>query len=310
MADHVAKTIFVGAFGEVRKCLHRKTKALRAVKVVNKSYLDQEKQQKLINEITILKRLDHPNILRLYEFFQDQKRYFLVTELCNGGELFDKIAEETYFQERDAAKIIKQVLSAVNYCHQRGIVHRDLKPENILLNRDSNDPKVTLIDFGTAATLAPGKKFTIRFGTSYYIAPEVLKFSYDEKCDIWSVGVILYLMLVGYPPFNGKDEKKIQEAIKKGRYQLTEDEWANISPEAKDLVAGMLEYNPRQRMSALEALKHPWIKEHTKNEVNERLIRTTLINLKNFNVSSFNGLTNCRATRRLSRRCLRSSRLT
>lgn len=253
--------------------------------MVNKSYLDHEKQQKLINEITILKRLDHPNILRLYEFFQDQKRYFLVTELCNGGELFDKIADESYFHEQDAAKIIKQVLSAVNYCHQRSIVHRDLKPENILLNRDFNDPKVTLIDFGTAASLTPGKKFTIPFGTSYYIAPEVLKFSYDEKCDIWSVGVILYLMLVGYPPFNGKDERRIQEAIKKGRYQLNEDEWAQVSPEAKDLVSRMLEYNPRQRISALDALKHPWIQENTKNEVNERLIRNTLINLKNFNVS-------------------------
>lgn len=165
---------FLGAFGEVRKCLHRETKALRAVKVVNKKSLNEEKQKKLINEITILKRLDHPNILKLYEFFQDQKRNFLVTELCNGGELFDKITEEQYFQEVDAAKIIKQILSAVNYCHQRNIVHRDLKPENILMNKDLVNPKVTIIDFGTAASLRPGKKFTTKYGTSYYIAPEVL----------------------------------------------------------------------------------------------------------------------------------------
>lgn len=164
---------------------------------------------KLLNEIEILKQLDHPNILKLFEFFQDQKRFFLVTEFCNGGELFDKIAEEQYFSETDAAKIIKQILSAVNYCHQRSIVHRDLKPENILLNRDLNDPKITIIDFGTSGVFDPDQKMQQKYGTPYYIAPEVLGNSYDEKCDLWSIGVILYILLCGYPPFNGANDEQI-----------------------------------------------------------------------------------------------------
>ena len=126
--------------------------------------------------------------------------------LCNGGELFDKIAEEQYFSETDAAKIIKQILSAVNYCHQRNIVHRDLKPENLLLNRDAEDPKITIIDFGTSGIFDPSQKMQQKYGTPYYIAPEVLNNSYDEKCDLWSIGVILYILLCGYPPFNGAND--------------------------------------------------------------------------------------------------------
>lgn len=153
----ISSCIGRGAYGEVRKCLHKETKALRAVKIINKKYLGEETKKKLLGEIEILKKCDHPNILKLYEFFQDQKRYFMVTELCNGGELFDKIAEEQYFNEKDAAKIIKQILSAVNYCHQRNIVHRDLKPENLLMNRDIKDPKITIIDFGTSGMFDTGE---------------------------------------------------------------------------------------------------------------------------------------------------------
>lgn len=136
----------------MRKCLHKESKALRAVKIINKKSLAKEEKERLLGEISILRNLDHPNILKLYEFFQDSKRFFLVTELCSGGELFDKITEEQYFNEDDAAKIIKQILSAVSYCHQRNIVHRDLKPENILMNKDLKDPKITIIDFGTSSS--------------------------------------------------------------------------------------------------------------------------------------------------------------
>lgn len=153
------------------------------------------------------------------------------------------------------------------------------------MNKDLKNPKVTLIDFGTASEFNQEDMFSKTYGTSYYIAPEVLDSNYNEKCDIWSIGVILYILLVGYPPFNGSDEKEISLAIKSGKYSLEDDEWQGISELAKDLVKKMLTYNPYMRISALEALEHKWIEENTKNEVNERLIRNTLINLKNFNVS-------------------------
>lgn len=203
----ISSCIGRGAYGEVRKCLNKETKALRAVKIINKKYLEDDEKKKLLGEISILKQMDHPNILKLYEFFQDPKRYFLVTELCTGGELFEKISQEQQFSERDAANIIKQVLSAINYCHSRNIVHRDLKPENLLLDKTAENPRVTIIDFGTSGVFDPNKKMSQKYGTPYYIAPEVLKKSYNQKCDLWSCGVILYILLCGYPPFNGsKDE--------------------------------------------------------------------------------------------------------
>ena len=167
--------------------------------------------------------------------------------------MFDKISEEQYFSEKDAATISKQVLSAINYCHQRHIVHRDLKPENLLLDKDQENPKITIIDFGTSAIFDHNVKMNQKYGTPYYIAPEVLKKNYDEKCDLWSIGVILYILLCGYPPFNGSNDKQIIEAVIKGKFTLDgksllvylyapllEPEWDDISADAKDLVRKLL----------------------------------------------------------------------
>lgn len=214
--------------------------------------------------------------------------------LCYGGELFDKISEEQYFSERDAANIVKQVLSAINYCHQMKIVHRDLKPENLLLDKGA-EPKVTIIDFGTSAMFDPQKKMSQKFGTPYYIAPEVLKKNYDEKCDLWSIGVIMYILLCGYPPFNGANDKQIIEAVLKGKFTLEgknttiyksiEPEWDDVSDDAKDLVRKLLTYDPAKRISAQDALQHPWIKSFTQSEKIEKTVATkTLSNLKNFRV--------------------------
>lgn len=233
-----------------------------------------------------MKKLDHPNILKLYEFFQDEKRYFLVTELCSGGELFDKIAEEQYFSEQDAARIIRQILSSVNYCHQRKIVHRDLKPENILMSRDADDPKITIIDFGTSGYFEPNKKMNGKFGTPYYIAPEVLSNKYDEKCDLWSIGVILYILLCGYPPFNGQTDEHIIRAVKQGKYRTDESEWEMVSEEAIDLVNRLLTMNPNKRINAKDALQHPWIVNYSQVDIDEERAYTTLENLKNFSGSS------------------------
>jgi calcium-dependent protein kinase len=150
--------------------------------------------------------MDHPNILKLYEVFEDQKFIHLVTELCQGGELFDYILEKRKFSEKTAAHFMKQLFQAIAYCHRKGIVHRDLKPENLLLEQHSETASIKVIDFGTSALIDPKKVLSQKLGTPYYTAPEVLKSNYNEKCDVWSCGVIMYIMLCGYPPFNGGND--------------------------------------------------------------------------------------------------------
>lgn len=199
-------------------------------------------------EMEVMKKLDHPNILRIYEVFQDQKRYYLITELCTGGELFDEIAKKSNFCEKDAAIIIEQILEAISYCHSKSIVHRDLKPENILTD-SKNKNNIKVIDFGTSQKMKPKQKMTEAFGTSYYIAPEVLTTEYDEKCDCWSIGVIMYILLSGKPPFDGETDKDICKKVKEGKYSLTATEWDEISDEAKDLVKLLMTYDPNKRTS-------------------------------------------------------------
>lgn len=199
----IGKVLGTGAFGEVRMCVHRESSAQRAVKVLRKSHMDDDEKRMLFNEINILKEIDHPNIIKMYEFFEDEKRYYLVTEICKGGELFDEILQRGKFSERDAAVLMKQVLSCINYCHQANIVHRDLKPENILLEQNKEFDQIKIIDFGTSLVYDPNRNLDEKLGTPYYIAPEVLNKSYNHKCDIWSCGVITFILLSGIPPFNG-----------------------------------------------------------------------------------------------------------
>lgn len=186
-----------GAFGEVRKCMSTKTGHIRAVKIIKKTKMTPKEQKTLQTEINILKGMDHPNIVKIYEAYQDKRRYFIVTELCTGGQLFDQIIKRPYYSERDAAVVMKQVFSAIVYCHCNNIVHRDLKPENLLLESEGDQATIKVIDFGTSQSFDPDKKMKQAFGTPYYIAPEVLKGSYDSMCDMWSCGVILYILISG-----------------------------------------------------------------------------------------------------------------
>ena len=202
----IGKMLGSGAFGEVRVCVHRESNNQRAVKVLRKSHMDEDEKRMFFNEINVLKDLDHPNILKMYEFFEDEKRYYIVTDICKGGELFDEIVKKGKFGEQDASVLIKQVLSCINYCHVNHIVHRDLKPENILLETNKEFDQIKIIDFGTSLVVKDGEKLDEKLGTPYYIAPEVLQKNYGAKCDIWSIGVITYIILSGIPPFNGASD--------------------------------------------------------------------------------------------------------
>jgi calcium-dependent protein kinase len=183
----------------------------------------------LFGEVEILKNLDHPNILKMYESYEDNKKYYIVTELCGGGELFDEIVGRSHFCESDAALVMKSLLSCVNHCHSKNIMHRDLKPENIMLEENKDYNQIKIIDFGTATYFERGKPHKLRVGTPYYIAPEVLNGNYTEKCDVWSCGIIAYILLSGKPPFNGKDDAKIFEKIKSGKFSMDGKTWGSVS---------------------------------------------------------------------------------
>ncbi|CAK68384.1 unnamed protein product (macronuclear) [Paramecium tetraurelia] len=274
----------VGAFSQVRKVTHRKTRAIRAMKVISKSRLSTaELQQKFINEINVYKQLDHPHILKLYEFYQDEKNYYIIIELCTGGELFDKIIEKGSFSEKEASYVMKQIMSAVLYAHNQNIVHRDLKPENILLDITSQgNYNVKVVDWGTAKIFSPNQQINEKFGTLYYMAPEVLKRNYNEKCDIWSCGVILYILLSGMPPFGGKSDADIQKNILYGKYLLEGDVWNSASAHAKDLVTKMLQYDVQKRLSAKQVLEHPWFLQQHQEKVDKQVVQGRLKNLMNF----------------------------
>lgn len=283
--DHyrIGKVLGSGAFGEVRLCLHKETQTQRAVKVLRKNLLDDKEMDMLKNEISILKAMDNPNIVKMFEFLEDEKRIYIVTEICKGGELFDEILNRSKFDEKDAAIVMKQLLSAINYCHKQNIVHRDLKPENMLLEQDKDLEKLKIVDFGTSMTFNPDNALDEKLGTAYYIAPEVIKKNYNEKCDLWSCGVIMYILLSGEPPFNDlkADNEAIMKKVEKGKYDITKGVWKTISKDAKDLIKRLLTYKPDDRISAEEALTHPWL-ELSKTEVDTGAASNALGNLKNF----------------------------
>ncbi|CAD8184760.1 unnamed protein product [Paramecium octaurelia] len=274
-----------GVFGEVRKAIHKVTNQVRAIKVISKVKASKAEVERLRIEIEILKRLDHPNIIRIYEFYQDIKNIYIVTELCTGGELFDKIQDQQVFSERRAAGTMKQILSAVNYLHKSKIVHRDLKPENILYESNKPQALLKIVDFGASRVFESGYKMNQKLGTPYYIAPEVLERRYDEKCDVWSCGVILYILLCGFPPFNGETEEEILQSVREDHFNFDGEQWSQISQEAKLLITKMLERDPKRRISAEQAQRDQWITTYVKKtEMNLTQLTEVLNNLRTFRV--------------------------
>uniref|UniRef100_A0A7S2ESY8 Calmodulin n=1 Tax=Ditylum brightwellii TaxID=49249 RepID=A0A7S2ESY8_9STRA len=260
-----------GHYGVVRKCMDRQTREWFAIKSIRKSKVG--KVDVLKREIDILKEVDHPHIIKLVEVHEDVKYLHLVTELCTGGELFDRIIAKTqssegHFSEHDAATIVRCILDAIAYCHDvKQIVHRDLKPENFLFKTEKEDAEIKIIDFGLSRhdTLNFGVMKT-KVGTPYYVAPEVLKREYTKSCDIWSIGVITYILLCGYPPFYGDSDNQIFESVKTGRFDFPSPDWDSISDDAKDFICCMLRKEPSKRLRAAEALKHKWIKDQSDEE--------------------------------------------
>ena len=271
-----------GAYGCVYKVLQRKTNYLRAVKAIKKKNVD---RNEFINEIEVLKTVDHPNIIKLFDCYYDRNFYYMVEEYCSGGDLFDYIQKEKCFTEKKARIIFKQLLSAVNHLHKKNIVHRDLKPENIVfVKTKSNELFIKIIDFGASITFK-GKNLSQELGTIYYIAPEVFMNNYTEKADVWSCGIILYTMLCGHPPFCGKDENEIKAKILHSKLIFPKKDFKNISIEAIDYIKSLLTYDQKTRPSAEEALHNFWLINESNNgdiKLNNEIIsnlskfRTTL----------------------------------
>ena len=279
---YLKETLGEGAFGVVGKWENKKSGAIRAVKMLNRKDIPKNELKALANEIQIIKELDHPNIVKMYEEYEDQKYLYIVTELISGGELFDELLRKKKFTEVDWAAIIKQLLGALNYCHKNDIVHKDLKPENILLEKKKDINSIKLIDFGTAQKFRKGKKMTSIIGTPYYVAPEVLKGSYDEKWDIWGTGVIMFILLSGTPPFNGRDDETIMKNVLKGKYEFKKMKWTGISDEAKELISEMLIKDPADRISAEDALNHEWFDKVLSDDFESKKLTSAFKGLKKF----------------------------
>ncbi|XP_074494993.1 calcium/calmodulin-dependent protein kinase (CaM kinase) II beta 1 isoform X9 [Sebastes fasciatus] len=250
-----------GAFSVVRRCVKLCTGQEYAAKIINTKKLSARDHQKLEREARICRLLKHPNIVRLHDSISEEGFHYLLFDLVTGGELFEDIVAREYYSEADASHCIQQILEAVLHCHQSGVVHRDLKPENLLLASKCKNAAVKLADFGLAIEVQGDQQAWFGFaGTPGYLSPEVLrKEAYGKPVDIWACGVILYILLVGYPPFWDEDQHKLYQQIKAGAYDFPSPEWDTVTPEAKNLINQMLTINPAKRITAQEALKHPWV---------------------------------------------------
>eukprot|EP00588_Corethron_pennatum_P035640 CAMPEP_0194345608 /NCGR_PEP_ID=MMETSP0171-20130528/104954_1 /TAXON_ID=218684 /ORGANISM="Corethron pennatum, Strain L29A3" /LENGTH=727 /DNA_ID=CAMNT_0039112619 /DNA_START=587 /DNA_END=2770 /DNA_ORIENTATION=- len=267
----VGEVVGSGAFSTVHRVEHCASEQSYVMKCVVRTKLPQEDDDALQDEVAILKEFDHVHIVKLYDFFVEPEKYYLVLEEMAGGELFDRIVKKSFYAESDAKDVCKFLLEATKYCHDHNVAHRDLKPENLMLQSLSNDSNIKITDFGFAKRVHAPKSLTTQCGTPGYVAPEILKgMPYDEKADMWSVGVILYILLSGYPPFIEENQKQLFRKIKAGSYKFHKEYWRDISLEAKNFISSLLTVNPDERLSATEALQNAWItgvESHDNNDM-------------------------------------------
>jgi len=251
-----------GAFAVVRYATHKKSKRKYAVKIIDKKNLGESHAISLKREIEIMQQVNHPHIIKLRQVFENEKKYvYLVMELVTGGELFDRIVDKSQYSERDAAILTKKMVDALQYLHSKGIAHRDLKPENILLANQMSDTDVKLADFGLSRMIDESTMMKTACGTPTYVAPEVLQATgYGTEVDMWSIGVITYILLCGFPPFYGDTVPEIFEQIMSGTFDYPEEYWDHISKDAKDFINNLLKTDPKQRLTAEQSLHHAWLK--------------------------------------------------
>ena len=277
------------------------TEEIRAMKIIKKSTEsmntsddNQKKEDNEIgNEIKILRSLDHPNILKIFEFFSNKDSYTIITEFCSGGDLFQEIVDKGPFDEKYCSIVLYQILSAINHCHANHIIHRDLKPENILIvDKDKNGyPRIKICDFGTSQIFEKGKVQRKILGSPYYMAPEIYEKNYNEKCDLWSCGIILYILLSARPPFGGEEDSEIIDSVKLGIYDLESPPFNKLTEDCIDLLTKLLTRDPKQRISAQEALAHKWFKKNESKEIlnsikDEKTIKKLIHNLKTYKRNS------------------------
>jgi len=276
-----------GSYGTVSKGTNKATKSVRAIKSILKSG-GQTALHRIHLEISIMKHLHHPGIVRLYETFEDKKNIYLVLELCSGGELFDRIVEARHFTEVQAAIVMKQMISGIYYLHSNNICHRDLKPENFLFQ--TRDPiennLLKLIDFGLATEFKPSQTLHTKSGTPYYVSPQVLSGSYNELCDTWSCGVIMFVLLCGYPPFLAENDAGVLAAVRRGHFTFVKQDWVGVSDDAKNLITKLLLMKPQERFTAQQALQHVWIKQKAPRAKKEPLNSSLVDNLRQFRSTS------------------------
>uniref|UniRef100_A0A8C6PIU5 Optineurin n=1 Tax=Nothobranchius furzeri TaxID=105023 RepID=A0A8C6PIU5_NOTFU len=248
-----------GAFSEVVLAQEKLTSRMFAVKCIPKKAL-KGKESSIENEIAVLRKIKHENIVALEDIYESPDHLYLVMQLVSGGELFDRIVEKGFYTEKDASTLIRQVLDAVNYLHKMGIVHRDLKPENLLYFNPQDESKIMISDFGLSKMEGSGDVMSTACGTPGYVAPEVLaQKPYSKAVDCWSIGVIAYILLCGYPPFYDENDSKLFEQILKADYEFDAPYWDDISDSAKDFISCLMEKDPAKRFTCDQALRHPWI---------------------------------------------------
>ncbi|KAK8652631.1 hypothetical protein V6N13_126658 [Hibiscus sabdariffa] len=261
----LGKKLGQGQFGTTYLCTHKSTGQQLACKSIPKRKLIcQEDYDDVWREIQIMHHLsEHPHVVRIRGTYEDHLSVHLVMELCEGGELFDRIVKKGHYSEREAAKLIKTIVGVVEACHSLGVMHRDLKPENFLFDTVEEDAALKATDFGLSVFYKPGESFSDVVGSPYYVAPEVLRKHYGPEADVWSAGVILYILLSGVPPFWAETEMGIFRQILQGKIDFDSQPWPAISDSAKDLIRKMLDRNPKRRLTAHQVLCHPWIVDDT-----------------------------------------------